>query len=582
MDKKELTQLIDTAAGRRAADLVLRGAKIANVFSGTFETGDLALCGGNIAAIGKEGEYDGKETLDCRGKFILPALIDSHIHIESSFLSPEEFAALVVPHGTGTVVSDPHEIVNVAGFAGLDYMLEAAALTPLNFIFMLPSCVPVTRFEHSGFELPASEMPEELAKKEIAGLGEFMDYKAVAAADSACLDKILLALNSGKIIDGHSPGLAGPDLSAYAAAGVSNDHECTTPEELIERTRRGMYVMLREGSACHDLENLLPALVSASGVAQASLFRRCLFCSDDLQSFDALQRGHIEKHLRAAVNAGVDPMLAIQMATLNAAESYRLTDRGALAPGRRADFIIVDNLKDFNVERVWLGGKLVAENGRYLPTVKRAPTASVSNKMRVKDFSREKLALPVNGGTSLVLDVEIGGIITAKSEAAVDCDAAGNWIYTPGSGIAKIAVVERHKNTGCVGVGLIRGYGISSGAIAQSVAHDSHNIMVCGVDDGDMELVVRRLVQTGGGLAIARDGKLLAELPLPIGGLMSDKNAQYVAEHLRAIEEVCHSLGVSKDVDPMLTLAFMSLIVVPHIKITDQGLFDVDKFEFIR
>ena len=383
MKKEELKKLIDTAAGRIPADVVIKNCKIVNVFSGTITEGDIALCGGQIAGI---GEYEGKETVDAQGRYAVPGFIDSHIHIESSYVSPEEIGRLLVPHGATTIIADPHEIVNVCGIKGLDYMMEAAEGTKLDIKYVLPSCVPATPFEHAGAVIGAPEMEEPIRRDEILGLGEFMNFPGVIQADDAVLEKILTAKRVGKIIDGHGPGITGKELNAYASARILADHECSTVEEMKERLERGMYILLRQGSACHNLRTLL------KGVTRENE-RRCLLCSDDRQPKTILQEGHLDNHLKICVEEGLDPVSAIRMATLNAAECFRLYDRGAIAPGYRADIVLLDDLKEFRVDRVWIDGELTVQEGKYLPEVHRHDIASVKRSVVVKDFSREKLKM---------------------------------------------------------------------------------------------------------------------------------------------------------------------------------------------
>ena len=575
MDKVALKKLIDTAAGRIPADLLIRNGILADVYSGRFIESDLAVSGGLIAALGKPGLYRGIEEVDAGGRYVLPGFIDSHIHVESSFLSPGELGRLLLPLGTCTIIADPHEIVNVCGLAGLEYMLAAAADTAMDIKFTLPSCVPATPFEHSGAVLDANALAGPLRDPDVLGLGELMDYPGVINNDNGVLDKILLAKSRDRLIDGHSPGLKGRQLNAYAAASVHTDHECSTTEEMIERLSLGMYVMLRQGSACHDLRKLIPALTEENS-------RRCVLCSDDYQPRTIFEHGHINNSLRICVEEGVPAMTALRMATLNAAECFRLYDRGALAPGMRADIVLTEDVKVFGASRVYSAGKLCAENGTYLPKLNLTVDSSVLGSFHVKEFSEKKLALPLRSETVWVIDVKQGGVLTGKGRVKVKTDASGCFKHDPDSGIAKIAVVERHRSTGNVGVGLIRGYGIRRGAVAISVAHDSHNIIVTGVDDADMAAGVERLIVMGGGAVLVRDCKVLEEMPLPIGGLMSDQSGEWVDEKLKALEKkAVEELGVSGAVEPLMTLCFMSLPVIPELKITDMGLFDVGAFKFI-
>jgi adenine deaminase len=580
MEKETLKKLIDAATGRIPADLVIKNGIVADVYNGRFLKKDLALVDGLIAAVVESGSCEGSEVFDANGLYVLPGFIDSHIHIESSFLSPGELGRLLLPLGTCTIIADPHEIANVCGIAGLNYMFAAAEDTAMDIKFMIPSCVPATPFEHSGAILDAKSIADSIRNDNVLGLGELMNYMGVINNDPGVLDKILLAKSSGRLIDGHCPGLKGQHLNAYAAASVHTDHECTTIEELEERLSLGMYVMLRQGSACHDLKNLLPGLTLENS-------RRCVLCSDDYQPRSIFEHGHINNDLRICVQQGIDPMTALRMATLNAAECYRLFDRGGLAPGLRADIVLVEDIRDFKVDRVYVGGKLVAENGVYREPsarqeIRYSDNCPIRSSFNVKDFSVKKLELYLGSDSAWVIDVKKGSIITEKIKTYPKRNSSGLFMFDPALGIAKIAVVERHLGTGNVGLGLIRGYGIRFGAVAISVAHDSHNIIVVGVNDEDMAVAVERLIAIGGGVILIRDGKTLEEMPLPLGGIMSNQSGEWVDKKLKTLEQIAiDELGVSKDVDPLMTLCFMALPVIPELKITDMGLFDVGAFSFI-
>jgi adenine deaminase len=572
MNKADLKRLIDTAAGRIPADLVIKNGLVADVYQGRFIEGDVAVSGGLIAGI---GAYEGVETLDAQGAYILPGFIDSHIHIESSYVSPEEIGRLLVPHGGTTIVADPHEIVNVCGLAGLEYMLRASEETILDIKMMLPSCVPATPFEHSGALLDAQAMETPVMDSRILGVGELMNFPGVIHADDSVLDKILLAKKAGKIIDGHSPNVRDRDLNAYAAALIRTDHECAGAEDLRQRISRGMYVMLRQGSACHDLRNLIKGVTPENS-------RYCILCSDDRQPKTMLELGHLDDHLRICVEEGIDPMTAIRMATINAAECYRLGDRGGIAPGLRADLALVNNLKDFRVNQVFITGKLAAEGGRYLPPVRRCDDSAVRRSFHVKNFSVDRLALRLSSDDVWVIDVRPGSVVTGKGKAKVKRDASGCFVYDPRIDIAKITVVERHQNTGNVALGLLRGYGIKHGAIALSIAHDSHNIIAVGVSDAEIACAVERLLEQNGGICLVKNGAVLDRMPMPLGGLMSDQSGEWVDQKLKAIHDAAYrDLEVNRDVEPVMSLCFMSLAVIPELKLTDMGLFDVGKFDFI-
>lgn len=572
MKKEDLKKQIEVARGLQPADTVIKNCHIVNVYTGEIEEGTLALWNGKIVGI---GEYEGKEVVDAKGSYALPGFIDSHIHIESSFVTPEEISRLLVPHGATTIIADPHEIVNVCGIDGMKYMLDAAEKAALDIKYMLPSCVPATPFEHAGAVVDADAMKDTMKDIRVLGLGEYMNYPGILNTADSDMDKLMTAYENGKLIDGHSPGLSGKDLNAYAGAGVKNDHECSTVEEMRDRLARGMYVLMRQGSACHNLRTLLGGVTPANS-------RRCLLCSDDRQPKTIFEEGHLDAHLRICVEEGIDPVTAVQMATLNAAECFRLYDRGALAPGLRADIVLVKDLKDFEVEKVWTGGILTAENGRYLPEVTRCDITLVKGSVHVKDFSAEKLKMHLRSSHVHVIDILPGGVVTGKGTADVARTPEGDFAYDPDADIVKIAVVERHKNTGNVAVGLLRGYGIKSGAVALSIAHDSHNIIAVGVSNEEIAFAVKQLIAQTGGVVLTCEGEVLESMPLPVGGIMSDQTGEWVDQKLTRLHETAYEkLSISRDVEPVMTLCFMALPVIPELKLTDMGLFDVTKFAFI-
>lgn len=572
MDHKALKHLIDVAAGREPADLVIKNCKIVDVGSGEIREGDIAIVDSLIAGT---GEYQGREVIDAKGLYALPGLIDAHIHIESAFVTPEEISRLLVPFGTTTIIADPHEIVNVSGLTGLDYMLDAAKEAALHIEYVVPSCVPATPFENAGAVLEAKDLEGPLADDRILGLGEFMNFPGVVNADPGVLDKLIASKKQNKLIDGHSPGLTGKDLCAYASAGILADHECSTRMEMSERLANGMYILMRQGSACHNLEALLPVVTVRNA-------RRCLLCSDDRQPKTILSEGHLDDHLRKCVKFGIHPVTAVQMATLNAAEAFGLKDRGAIFPGKRADVTLVNNLEEFRAKRVFIDGVEVARNGTYLPEVKRADITPVRSSVHVKDFSIDRLKLKLKQNRVHVIDILPGGVVTGKGIADVKTDESGDFVYDPTQDIVKIAVVERHKNTGHVAVAFLRGYGIKHGAVALSIAHDSHNIITAGTNDSDMAFAVEELIKQEGGVILVKDKQILARLPLPVGGIMSDQSGEWVNDRLTEIHEIAwKELGIGEDVEPVMTLCFMSLPVIPELKLTDLGLFDVTIFDFI-
>ena len=572
MTKAQLKKRIDVAAGRCPADIVIKHANVIDIYGGAIVQGDIAIADGCVAGV---GNYDGVTVYDAQGRFAAPGFIDSHIHIESAYVTPEEIGRLLVPCGTTTIIADPHEIVNIKGLVALDYMLNAAEHTVLDIKYMLPSCVPATSFEHAGAAITAQDIQHALQEKRLLGLAEFMDFPGVVHATDSALDRLLAAHNAAVSIDGHSPRLSGKALNAYIAAGISTDHECTTVDEMQARISRGMYILMRQGSACHNLKRLL------NGV-NAQNSSRCLLCSDDRQPKTILELGHLDDHLRICVRHGIDPITAIRMATLNAATCYGLSDRGAIAPGLRADIVLLDDLTDFRVAQVFIAGKLVANEGVYLPEVTRHNSSAMQSSMHVKDFRQGKLKLELKHDRVHVIDILPGEVATGKGIAQVQLSDSGDFVYNSSDDIVKIAVVERHQNTGNVAVALLRGYGIKAGAVALCVAHDSHNIITTGTNDEDMAFAVQSLIAQGGGVVLVKDGMVLESMPLPIGGIMSDKSGQWVDEKLNALHDVAHkALGIHGDVEPLMTLCFMALPVIPQLKLTDMGLFDVEAFDFI-
>lgn len=565
--------MIDAAMHRIPADLVIYNCNVVDVFTGTIRRDSIAITDGNIIGFGDE--YRGQEEFDAKGAYAAPGLIDSHIHIESSCTTPEEFGRMVVPRGTTTVIADPHEIVNVYGLEGFNYMIRAAEKTELSVRYMIPSCVPATPFEDSGAIVNAFDMQWPMGDRHVPGLGEFMNVPGVINKDDDCLNKLLVALNMHKVIDGHAPGVSGNELNAYAAAGVRTDHECTTIEEMVSRLQRGMYVQLRDGSSCHDLEKLIPAITPFN-------YKRCLLCSDDRQSRTILEDGHIDNHLRMLVKAGIDPVMAVCMATLNAAECYRLYDRGALAPGKRADIVLFDSLENFHAQAVFIEGVKVAQNDEYLLEYEKAAIFSVRGSMHVKPLTISQLKMHLKSNLVRAIQIIPGGVTTKEVHVKVKTDAEGDFVYDPSQPVAKIAVLERHHNTGNIGLAFLKDYGIRRGAVALSVAHDSHNLICVGVSNEEMYAAIQALIDQEGGFVLVEDGKVIASLPLPVAGLMSDLSGQEVASRLKVLHDAAFDrLGVSQEIDPLMTLCFMSLIVIPEIKVTDRGLFNVNQFRFV-
>lgn len=573
MEKTDLKKLIDTAAGRKPADLVLKNAQVIDVYQAEIIKGDIAIVNGKIAGIGDE--YQGKESIDLKGKFVAPGFIDPHIHVESSYVTPEEFGRLLMPHGTTTVLADPHEIVNVLGLKGLDYMIEAAKETPMDIRYMMPSCVPATDMENAGAVVEAADMVSAFEKNQVDGLAEFMNYPGVIQAQDAILDKLLAAKDRGLRIDGHSPMVFEKELNAYVAAGVANDHECSTVQELKDRIARGMYVFLREGSVTQNLRELL------KGVTENN-YQRCVLSADDLQAKSILEIGHLDNSIRICVEEGLSPIRAIQMATINAAQCCQLNDRGAIAPGLRADLVIFSDLDNIEIEETYISGKQVAKAGKSLVPVHRVSTANVQSSVHIDKFIPAQLALELTSNKARAIEVIPQEALTNEAIVSVQRDEKNQFVFDPKQDLTKIAVIERHHNTGNVFVGLLKDYGLKDGAIGLSIAHDSHNLIVTGTNDTDITAAVKALKEQDGGVVIIQSGKVVGRMALPIAGLMSDLTGEEVAEQEAEINRLAHQvLGVSEKVDPIMTLGFMSLAVIPNLKITDIGLVDVTKFEIV-
>ena len=573
MEKQKLIKLIDVAAGRKKADLVLKNAKIVDVFQAKILIGDIAISDGYIAGIG--GSYQGVEERNYTGKYVAPGFIEAHIHIESSYVSPEEFSRVFIPRGTTTILADPHEIVNVAGLKGLDYMVNAAKNAKMDIRYMMPPCVPATNFETSGADLYADDMEDALKTGKVDGLAELMNFPGVINADDKMIDEILMAKKYGARIDGHAPQVVGKDLNAYIAAGPANDHECSTLEEAEERLARGMYLLLREGSVTQDLRKLLPIVNTANS-------RRCLLSGDDVQAKTAINKGHLDNSIRICIDEGLNPITAIQMATLNPAEYCSLNDRGAIAPGRRADMVVFESLEDFAVEETYILGEKLSQGNEYLGEVNYYPIDSVESSMHVKDFTREKLQLHLNSDKVRAIGVVPGEVLTTEKHVTVKRDGDGNFVYNDQEDVTKIVVVERHHNTGNVNVNLLSGYGIKAGAIAISIGHDSHNIIATGTNDDDIFMAVNELIKQEGGAVVVKDEKVISRMELKIAGLMCNLPAEKMIAQQDALDEAVHEeLGVPDNVNPVMTLSFMPLAVIPKLKITDKGLVDVEKNAFV-
>lgn len=563
----EMKRAADVAAGRIKADVVLKNVKYLDVFCAQVRTGDIAFCDGRIAGV---GDYSGEKEYDCGGKIAVPGLIDSHMHIESTQLSPEEFASLSVPRGTTVVIADPHEIVNVCGLAGADYIRRASARTPLEVKLMLPSCVPATPFETSGAVLNAEDTVRALKGDKFFGLGEMMNYPAVAAGDKEVLAKLLAAKLAGKPADGHAPVMSDKELNAYVVSGARTDHECATAAEAAEKVSRGMYVLLRQGSASHDVANLAPAVNEYN-------FRRFALCTDDRHADGLAAEGHIDHVLRTAVKSGITGEIATIMCTLNAAECFGLKGKGAIAPGYDADIALFDDLENFNCSAVFKGGKLVAENGKPLFNGRMALPAAVKNTVNVAPVTADSFTIKLKGTRARAIGLTAGTLVTRN--VTVDVNSKDGDVVLEGTDLLRLAVVERHFASGGIGLGLVQGYGLKGGAAATTISHDSHNIIVVGDDKEAMAAAVQELKRIGGGMTLVHGGKTLS-VPLDIAGLMSSAPAEKHVKLSAELYKAAYDAGVNRGIEAFMTLSFLGLAVIPELRLTDKGLFDVNAFSF--
>lgn len=556
-------RIIAVAAGREKADLVLKNAKYLNVFSNEFLCGDIAVANGLIAGVGK---YDGKTEIDVSGKLVLPGFIDAHIHLESSMVTPAEFAKAVVAHGTTTVITDPHEITNVMGIDGVEYMIQASQNLPIDVHFMMPSCVPATEIDESGAELDCKDIDLYLDNKKVLGLAEMMNYVGVINGDKNVLSKIVTSQAHHKKIDGHAPELSGNDLNAYIAAGVYSDHECSTFENALEKLRKGQFIMIREGTAAHNLKALMPLLTQ-------QYYSRCMFATDDKHPSDLLYGGHIDYIVKQALKNGADPIVALKTATHHAARYFLLNNKGAIASGYLADIVVVDNLEDFNVETVFKRGKLVFDGevkDFSAPTVDEKPAEKCFDTFHLDSVTPS--SFKVDGKLGLI--GLVGGELLTRNLGTADKIDVENDIL-------KIACIERHKGTNHIGVGYVKGYSLKSGAVATSVAHDSHNIITVGCNDDDIAVAVNAIKDSKGGIAVVENGKIKALLELPIAGLMSDEPLTTVNEKLENAKSSAYELGADKSIDPFMTLSFLSLPVIPSLRITTKGVFDAENWKML-
>ena len=557
-------RIIAAAAGREPADLVLKNATFVNVFSNELSTMDIAVAEGLIVGM---GSYQGRSEVDCTGKIVLPGFLDAHIHLESSLVSPTEFVKAVLPHGTTTVVTDPHEIANVMGADGIEYMLQATEDLPVDVRFMLPSCVPATPLDESGAILDYRAIDSFYDHPRVQGLAEMMNFVGAINGDEQTVEKIVAAQAHHKKIDGHAPDLQGNDLNAYIAAGVYSDHECHDVKDAIAKLERGQFIMIREGTAARNLEALMPLLTGKYA-------DRCMFCTDDKHPNDLLEKGHIDYIVKKAISLGADPITAVKVACHNAARYFLLNNRGGISPGYLADFVIIDNFQDFNIEQVYKKGVLMVDHGEIQdfpsPEIEPYLVERAHKTFHVAALTAEDFAEKRPRGIIGMVDGEITTVDAGYSDRIdVEYD------------VLKIAVVERHKNTHHIGIGYIQGYGLKSGAVATSISHDSHNIIVVGTNEPDMAAAVNRVVELNGGIVVWDGGQSVAEVPLAIAGIMSDEPLVTVNEKLETAKDAAHKLGVNPGIDPFMTLSFMALPVIPSLRITTRGVFDVTTQSYV-
>ena len=566
-----LARRIAVASGREPADLVIKNGKIIDVFNSDIIEADVAIVDGYIAGIGL---FSGKEEIDAKGGYLSPGLIDGHVHIESSMVTPEEFAKVLIRHGVTTVISDPHEIANVSGVKGIEYMLEQSEDLLIDVFVMLPSCVPATDFEVSGAELNAEELTPLLIHPRVLGLAEVMNFPALLHAEDSMLKKIKATTIHGKKIDGHAAGLSAHDLNVYMAAGIRTDHECTTLEEARDRLQKGMYLMIREGTVAKDLKNIIRIVNDRNA-------RRCLFVTDDKHLDDLMEEGSIDYSIKLAIQSGINPILAIQMATLNAAECFGLYHKGAIAPGYQADILIIDDLTEMKIQQVIKNGNVVISNGQLSSLIKSAsPKESTPLRETVAfhPINQDNLQIPLSSTVANMIEIIPNNLVTRHAIEEVETDSRGMFQPSIQKDQLKIALIERHQMTGQIGLGIVKGLGIKSGAIATTVAHDSHNLIVCGENDQDMLVAASELKLRHGGLIVVQNGAILASLDLPIGGLISPLPYPDVYQKLKKLDTALVKLGASRDFNPFLTLSFLVLPVIPELRLTLQGLFHVGKF----
>ena len=574
MERNQVTRRISVASGKEPAETVVKNGRIIDVFNGEIIEGDIAIVDGYFAGIGK---YEGKNVIDAKGRYVVPAFIDGHVHIESSLVTPSEFAKVLLPHGVTTVIADPHEIANVLGSAGIQYMLDSSENLPFDIYIMLPSCVPATSFENSGATLKADDLFPFYQHPRVLGLAEVMNFPAVLHAEADMLKKISDAKEFGKKVDGHAAGLSGSDLNVYMAAGIRTDHESTTAEEAKERLKCGMYLMIREGTVAKDLRKLTPIINEFNS-------RRCLFVTDDKHLDDLVIEGSIDHNVRLAIAEGISPITAIQMATINAAECFGLDDKGAIAAGYKADFTLLEDLDTVKISDVYkdgiavvIDGKLVFDCGHNQKDI----TVGLKKSVNFNDIFNSNLDIPLASNKANIIEIIPNSLVTLHIVEEVDVCGQGLFQPSTSADQLKLAVIERHHMTKQIGLGIVKGLGLKSGAIATTIAHDSHNLIIAGTNNDDMVMAANTIKDMQGGMAVVKQGQILASLELPIAGLISDRPYQEVYSSLKELHLALEKLGANNEFNPFLTLSFLALPVIPELKLTDKGLFKVSKFEHI-
>lgn len=552
------------------ADLIIKNAKVIDIFQNRIIDGNIAIKDGLFIGVGNY--EDGDKIIDAKGNYVSPTMTDGHVHIESSMVSPAEFLKCLVARGVSTIIADPHEITNVCGLDGIKYIIDEVKDLPVNVYIMLPSCVPATPFETSGAILKAKDYDEIIKDKHILGLGELMDFVGTVNRDKDIMDKIKLAKDNNMVIDGHAPMLSGKALDDYVLAGVNTDHECSTVEEMQEKIQRGMYIQLREGTAAKNLEELL------KGVTPYNI-SRCFFCTDDRHPEDLLKDGSVDNNVRKAIKLGMEPLNALKMATINPVECYELEKLGAIAPGYKADFFIFEDLEDIQAKEVFLSGEKIAENGKTIVDFPQKLSSKVLSKMKVNEVSSKDLNLKLNKNKVNIIQMQKDSLLTKKVVREVEIE--DNHFKYSDDDIKKIAVIERHTGKSTIAIGLIEGYDIKNGAIGTTIAHDSHNMIVIGDNDDDMVCVINKIREMGGGMAISSNSEIIDCLKLDIAGIMSSDSIEDVEKNMKRLLKNARKLGIKEGIDPFMTMGFMALPVIPEIKITDKGLFDVNNFKHI-